>query len=376
MSENKLNLALIFGGKSLEHEVSIVTTLQASQWINPRKYNLYLIYLDQNNYPYLCPSCQKIPPRLFIQKTFEQNRKIQFINQGIVVGEGLFRKKIKIDVAFLSLHGAFGEDGKLQGMLELLNIPYTSCGVLGSALGMDKIITKKIFKEMGLPVTPFKWFYAADFKEKPQLFLDQINQNLKYPLFVKPANAGSSIGVKKVKTPTQLKEVIKKTMEIDRKILVEESVEETVDINCSVLGGYEPIVSVCEQPLSEGELLSFKEKYLKGGKTKGMAGLCRIVPAPIPDKIAIKIQEMAKAIFKEFDCWGVIRVDFLYQKKTGKVFANEINTIPGSHAYYLWQKADLKPEELVDKLVALAFEKQKEKENLNFVFKSKILDQK
>lgn len=372
----KINLAIIFGGKSLEREVSMVTTLQAWEWFDLEKYNPYLIYLDPNNEAFLCLNPKKGSLRQFIEKTLNSNRKVEFVRKGFKVKKGLFEKKIEIDVAFLSMHGAYGEDGRFQGMLDFFGIPYTDSGVLGSALGMDKVLMKKIFQQMDLTVTPYEWFFSEEFSGKQKEILKRIDKNLKYPLFVKPANAGSSIGVTKAKSKEDLLRAIEKAMVIDSKILVEQGVEGAVDINCSIMGGYDPEVSVCEQPLSEDELLTFKEKYLKGGKTKGMAGLSRIIPAPIPDKIASEIQKTAKSVFREFNCWGVIRMDFLYQKKTGKVFSNEINTIPGSHAYYFWQSMGIRPNELVDKMIKLALDRQKILDKQSFVFKSGILDQK
>lgn len=373
---SRQNIAIIFGGRSLEHEVSIVTTLQAYYWFDKGKYNIYLIYIDPQNNAYLCNTPSKENMRKFIEGTIKNNKKVDFIKKGILVNRGIFQKRINIDVAFLSMHGAYGEDGKFQGMMEFLDIPYTYSGVLGCALGMDKVLMKNLFSQMGLLTTPFIWFFVKEYKEHRNECLEKIKGNLKYPLFVKPVNGGSSIGVSKVKSEKELEEAIDKVLMMDNKILIEQGVEGSIDINCSVIGGYSPVASVCEQPISEDELLSFKEKYLKGGKMKGMVGLSRIIPAPIPDKIAKDIQEKAKTIFKEFNCWGLIRVDFLYQKRTGKVFANEFNVIPGSHAYYFWQQSGITSTQLMDKLINLALDRKKEVDSLNLVYKSEIIDQK
>lgn len=375
MNRKELNLAVIFGAKSPEHEVSVVTAFQVWDWLNPKKYHPFLIYISPDNQPYLCPQPSKKDYNSFIKKTLQQKRLVNFAPGGLVIKEKFLKRSQKIDAALLLMHGSYGEDGRIQGMLDFLNIPFTGSGVLGSALGMDKVVMKHIFVKMGLTVTPYEWFWANEFNQSPNKIFDQIKK-LSYPLFVKPANAGSSVGISKVKSQKELRKAIKLASRFDHKILVEEGVEGAADINCAVMGGYHPITSVCEQPLSEDKFLSFREKYLKGGKTKGMAGLSRIVPAPIPAKVSQKIQAITKAIFKELDCWGVARMDFLYQPKTGKIYPNEINTIPGSLSYYLWEASGLKPDKLVDQLVNLAMARRKQVNKLSYQFKSKILVQK
>ena len=372
---NRLNLAVIFGAKSPEHEVSVVTTFQAWEWINPRKYHRFLIYIDYQNQAYLCPRLKTTTYSRFIEKTIKKNQRVEFTRGGILIKKGLLRRMIPLDVALLLMHGRFGEDGRIQGMLDFLGIPYTGSGVLGSALGMDKVAMKDVFVKMGLKVTPFEWFWSKEFRGDSEKIIARIEKKLEYPLFVKPANAGSSVGITCVEKRGELRKAVKKASRFDYKILIEQAVEGAIDINCAVMGGYRPITSVCEQPISEDKFLSFKEKYLKGGKTKGMAGLSRIVPAPIPDKITREIQEITEMIFRELDCWGMARMDFLYQKRTGKVYPNEINTIPGSLAFYLWEASGVKPPRLIDKMVELALKRKKELERLNYIYQSPILNQ-
>lgn len=372
----KKNLAVIFGTNSAEHEVSIVSTFQAWEWIDPSKYNRFLIYIDRQNQAHLCPNLKKEDYQHFIKKVLQSNKPVQFVKEGMLVGKGIGKKKVKIDVALLVMHGAFGEDGKIQGMFDYLDIAYTGSGVLGSVLGIDKVAMKNVLTKLNLLTAPYVWFYDLEYRKNPRRINSLIKKELKLPYFVKPATSGSSIGISKVVNQKSLKKAIEKASRFDHKILVEEGMKNAVDINCAVMGGYEPVVSVCEQPLTEKEFLSFHEKYLKGGKTKGMAGLSRIVPAPIPDKVARNIQAISKTIFKELGCWGMARIDYLYQKKTQQVFPNEINTIPGSLAFYLWQASGIKPPQLIDKMVQLALEKEKEFKRLDYSFKSKILDQK
>ncbi len=368
-----INLAIIFGAKSTEHEVSIISTLQALDWIDRNKYHPFLIYIDHNNNPLLCKWPKKRDFSGFIERTIKSRNNVEFTRGGIKIGK-LLKKTVKIDVALLIMHGAYGEDGKIQGILDFYDIAYTGCDVTGSALGMDKVLSKEIFSKAGLPVCPFVWFWDKEFKEQRKEILDKIDKNLKYPLFVKPANSGSSVGITKVKNRKNLEKAIEKASKFDHKILVEQAVEKAFDINCAVIGDYDLKVSVCEQPISEDEFLSFQEKYLKGGKTKGMAGLSRIVPAPIPEEISKKIQEFAKTAFREIGGFGMARIDFLYQPKTKKVFINEVNTIPGSLAFYLWQASGIKPEKMIDQMISIAIKRKKEKNLLSFEFKSKILE--
>ncbi len=376
MKNKLLNLAVIFGGKSPEHEVSIVTTFQVWPWIDKQKYKCFLIYLDYENQAFLCPPIKKQNPQKFIEKVLKEKRLVTFIHKGIKIKQVLFSKKISLDAALLLNHGGSGEKGELQGLLDFLGIPYTGSGVLESALSMDKIITKNLFNKMGLKTIPFDWFYSQEFKKDQKQLLKKIESQFKYPIFVKPASSGSSIGINKVYNRKELIKAINLALKFDYKILIEKSLEGAVDINCAVIGGHKPITSVCEQPIIEDKFLSFKEKYLKGGKNKGMAGLSRIIPAPLPEKITKEIQKIAKTIFKELVGWGMARIDFLYQKKTRQIYPNEINTIPGSLAFYLWQASGIKPDQLIDKMIELALERQKNLDKLKYYFRSEILAQK
>lgn len=292
----------------------------------------------------------------------EQNRRVDFVKGGIEIKGGiLLKKRVNIDAALLTMHGLYGEDGKIQGMLDFFDIPYTGSGVLGSALGMDKVLMKEIFEKLGLKVVKYFWFYDVEYKKDKSSVFKRVDKELGYPVFVKPANCGSSVGIRKVKSRKMLDEAIKQAAKFDHKILIEEGISGAKDINCSILGGYDPQTSVCEEVLTDEEFLSFEEKYLKGGKTKGMLGLSRIVPAPIPDKATKEIQKQAKMVFKELGCWGVARMDFLYQPKSRAIYPNEINTIPGSLAFYLWKASGLEPSSLIDKLVNLALEEKNNK---------------
>lgn len=370
----KENLAVIFGARSSEHDVSIVSTFQILPWLS-KKYRPFFIYLDRQNQAYLCPRPQGNNFHSFIQRTLKRNRKVEFIPGGIRI-KAFFSRQINLAAALLIMHGAYGEDGRIQGMLDFYGIPYTGSGVLGSALGMDKVISKVVFSQMGLPVAPYFWFGDYQWRKEPQNIIKTIEKKLKYPLFVKPANAGSSVGISRVEKRRFLGKAIRQAAAYDHKILVEEGIPDAVDINCAVMGGNDPQVSVCEQPIFDDQFLSFEEKYLKGGKNKGMAGLSRIVPAPIPASVSKKIQVMAKDIFRHLNCWGMARIDFLYQPKKKKIYPNEVNTIPGSLAFYLWEASGIKPARLIEKMIALAKQRKKSLDRLSYSFASPLLDQK
>ena len=376
MKEKQLNLGIIFGGKSPEHEVSIITAFQVWPWINKEKYQPFLIYLDYDNQAFLCPPIKKQDYQKFIENTIKEKAYVDFIKGGIHLKKGFFKKRIKVDAVLLLTHGGSGENGQIQGLLDFFDIPYTGSNLLTSAITMDKVLTKESFAKIGLKTLPYSWFDYKDFKKDQKKIVKDIEDKLKYPLFIKPARSGSSIGINKVKNRKELVGAINKAAVFDNKILIEESLEDAIDINCAVMGGLSPIISPCEQPLSDEQFLSFQEKYLKGGKNKGMASLSRIIPAPIPEKKALEIKNMAKIIFGEIILWGMSRIDFLYQKKTGKVYPNEINSIPGSLAFYLWQAKNIQPPQLIDRMIDLAIERKKQEKNLKYFFKSEILKQK
>lgn len=375
MKEKQLNLGIIFGGKSPEHEVSIITAFQAWPWINKKKYQPFLIYLNYDNQAFLCSSLKKQNYQKFIENTIKEKAYVDFIEGGICFKKGFFKKKIKLDVTLLLAHGGSGENGQIQGLLDFFDIPYTGSNLLTSAITMDKVLTKESFAKVGLKTLPYFWFEYQNFKKNQKKIVKDIENKIEYPIFVKPARSGSSIGIDKVKNRKELIEAVEKAAIFDNKILIEESLEDAVDINCAVMGGSNPLISPCEQPLSDEQFLSFQEKYLKGNKNKGMASLSRIIPAPIPEKKTLEIKNMAKIIFEEIILWGMSRIDFLYQKKTGKIYPNEINSIPGSLAFYLWQAKNIQPTQLIDKMVDLAIERKKQEKKIKYSFKSEILNQ-
>lgn len=375
----KITIGIIFGSRSVEHEVSIGTAHQVMQAIDRNKYDLVPIYITREGQWFT-------GEKLLILENFKDLSSLisglekayiapdPSIESLVLVSQKWFRKKMnKVDVAFPLVHGTYGEDGTLQGLFELANIPYIGAGVLGSALGMDKIVMKSVFKHNHLPTVNYVWFLRNEWVDKQKEIIAEIERNLKYPLFVKPANLGSSIGISKVKNREDLIYAVEVANHYDRRLLVEESVEGSIEINCSVLGNEEPIPSVCEQPVSWEEFLNYDEKYLRGGKISGLKGADRRIPAPISSELTEKIQKLAVNAFRAIDCRGIARVDFLVNIEKDEIFINEINTIPGSISFYLWEATSIKFSELIDKLIDLAFDAQKEKSKTTYAYDSKLL---
>lgn len=360
----KKNLAVIFGGRSVEHEVSIVTGLQIIQNANKEKYNIIPIYinklgnwftgkhlLDINNYKDIATLQTKITPCYLLNSE--------------LMTSGFFKKSIKIDVAFPAIHGTFGEDGTLQGLLEMSNIAYVGSGVTGSAVGMDKVLQKDILRQNGIPVPD----YALVLRENWQ----DTKIDFDYPMIVKPANLGSSIAVTKVKNKKELADAIELASQFDRRIIVEKCMEDVIEINCSVLGYKNLEASVCEQPVKTAEFLSYEDKYMNGSKNNGMASLSRIIPAKISDDLTKLIQETAKKVFKVLDASGVARIDFFVDTKKKKIWVCEINTIPGSISFYLWEKSGYPFAKLIDKLVEVAEERFGDRKKTQYSFPSNLL---
>ena len=375
----KIIIGIIFGSRSVEHEVSIVTAHQVIQAIDRSKYDIVPIYITREGHWFIGEKLLKLESFKDLSSLVASLEKAYIapdpsVESLVLVSQKWFKKKtFKIDVAFPLVHGTYGEEGTLQGLFELANIPYIGAGVLGSALGMDKIVMKSVFKDNHLPTVNYVWFLRNEWNDKQEKVIAEIEKNLKYPLFVKPANLGSSIGISKVKNKEALIYAIEVASHYDRRLIVENSVEGSIEINCSVLGNEEPISSVCEQPVSWEEFLNYDEKYLRGGKPSGLKGADRRIPAPISSELAEKIQALALNAFKAIDCRGIARVDFLVNIEKGEIFINEINTIPGSISFYLWEATGIKFSELVDKLINLAFDAQKEKSKTTYFYDSKLL---
>jgi len=382
------NLGVIFGSRSCEREVSIISAIQLMHHVDSEKYHVIPIYIDEHGSWYTGESLKEIrtyqpfqPARGGITKVFLDMTSGSGALLTVEKGKGLFgREELKaaarVDVFVVVMHGMNGEDGTLQGMLELANIPYTSAGVSASALGMDKIHMKQFFRGGNLPVLPSLWYTRTAYGGKPEEIMNEIEKELRYPVYVKPANLGSSIGVSRADNREALKAALDLAFEYDRRVLVEKGLNKPIELNCSVIGyDEEAEASPIEMPVSTEAFLDFNEKYLAGGSgSKGMASLHRVVPAPIENELRDQLQEMSIKIFRMMDCKGVVRIDYMYDRETGQFFITEINTIPGSLAFYLWENAGLSYTKLIDKMVELAEKACRDKNQANYAYSSNILN--
>lgn len=359
-----MKIAIIFGGKSSEHDISVITALQAINVIDKNKYSLFPVYITKDG---VWLSGQKLLDKdtylNFDEREFKPVR-INFGKSEFIFGKTL-PKKIKIDCALLCLHGLNGEDGSVQGALELAGIPYTSSSVLGSSICMDKIIMKDLFKANGFNIVDYVWFTRDEFENNEEEVLDKITSKIDYPYIVKPANLGSSIGISKCDCEDDLLYAIEVACKYDSRIIVEKAVENLREINCACIGNEcEVRTSKLEEPVSWNKFLSFKDKYLSFSKTSS-----RSEPA-LEDKLKEKVEDISKKAFKALCQSGVVRIDYLLDEVTQELYINEINTIPGSLANYLFPEHFGK---LIDELISLAIKREEDKKKNKFSYKSTAL---
>ena len=381
----KTTVAFIFGCRSVEHEVSIISAVQAMHSADREKYDIVPIYVTKTGEMYTSDKMMEIEPFRDMKTLISDSEPITLIKSGTDVvlrflNQGIFSKKkdIVINVAFPVVHGTNCEDGTLQGYLEFLGLPYVGCDLLSSAVGMDKAVFKYVMKEAGLPVLDCICFYAREYSLDKDAFIEKAEKEIGYPMIVKPVNLGSSVGITKAKDKNELLDAIELAISFSDKILIEHAVTAIREINCSVLGDVDSCeASVCEEPFMNDEILSYEDKYMSGGKSssssKGMASLSRRIPADISQEKSDEIRNLAKDVFKALGGAGVVRIDFILDTENDKVYVNEINTIPGSLSFYLWEATKLPYKELIDKLISLAFRRNRNRENLTFTIDTNIL---
>lgn len=375
----RLKIGWLFGGKSPEHEVSVITALQAYENLDKNKYDVIPIFVSKQEEFYTNPKFLDLKNYKDVDSLLLSSKKITIgkkDNKGGFFSQGIISKFTLLDLAFLGFHGSFGEDGAIQGLLEINQISYTGFNVTGSAVGMDKAISKALFKSLGLSVGKYLEIKRIDWIKDSKEILKQIKYDLKFPMFVKPGTSGSSIGVNKAKDEDSLNFALEVAFTYSEKALVEEAFEGLIEVNCSALG-YEDIkTSVCEMPVSSADILSFEDKYQrgdKGSKGGGMASLSRIIPAPISAELTKKIQEATIQIFKAMDGCGVARVDYFVDQKKEKFYVNEINTIPGSFSFYLWEKSGIKYRNLLDMLIEFALKRAENQKKTQYTFDTSLL---
>ena len=382
---SKIQLGVIFGSRTCEHEVSIISAVQLMRAANRDVYDVIPIYISKKGEWFTGDPLLDIAA----YSPFDEYRKdIQRVALDLTAGsgalttmeaaKGLFGKErqrmaARLDCVIPVMHGMHGEDGTLQGLLEMCNIPYASSGVGASAMGMDKVYMKQYFRGGGFPVLPSRWFFRKAWEADSGAVLEEIEKELAYPVYVKPASLGSSIGVSRAENRAALREALEVAFAFDRKALVEKGLTDPLELNCSVLGyNGEARASEIEMPITGGDLLTFMDKY-GSNSGKGMASLKRVLPAPIEPELRDEIQQLSIRIFNSMDCKGVVRIDYMFSPEDHQVYITEINTIPGSMAFYLWEPCDLPFSGLVDELVAYAMEAQQDKDNCNYAYSSDIL---
>ncbi len=381
----KTNVAVFYGCRSVEHEVSIISAVQAMRAINREKYDVTPVYVTKNGEMYTGDAMFTIEEYRNLPELIKKSRKVFFTRENDSVfmkyeASGIFgsKKGVRIDVAFPVVHGTNCEDGTIQGYFEYLGLPYVGCDIISSAVGMDKAVFKDVLKNAGLPVLDCVCFRAREYMGNKQAVTKEICDKIGFPLIIKPVNLGSSVGITKVSSIEALDEAITLALSFADKILVEHAVSAIREINCSVLGDTDSCTaSVCEEPFMNDEILSYEDKYMgnskNGGQSKGMASLGRKIPADLSPEKSDEIRKLSCDIFKAIGASGVVRIDFIIDTETDRVYANEINTIPGSLAFYLWEATDMKYTELCDKLIELAFRRQRNRENLTYTIDTNIL---
>ncbi len=379
----KINLAVLFGGKSVEHEVSVISAVQAMASINKEKYNIIPVYMTKGSEFYTGEKLMDINSFRDIPSLLKECTECVFVrSEGKVL---LIRQKMKkfgsniiseVDVAFPIVHGTNVEDGALQGYLQTLDLPYVGCDVLSSAVGMDKFVMKILLKDAGFPVLDCCRFSSFDM-DKMDDIIAQVEEKFSYPVIVKPINLGSSVGISKASDRKGLEKSIEEAFEFSERILIEPAVVQLKEINCAVCGDSESAeASVCEEPVQQDEILSYKDKYVGGGKSggsKGMATLKRKIPADITPEQEETVCKTAVEAFRYLGCCGVARIDFMLDKATQKIYINEINTIPGSLAFYLWEPKGVKYTELLERMIQLALKRHRQNEKISYTFETNIL---
>ena len=380
----KIKLGVFFGGKSVEHEVSIITALQAIENIDKEKYDVVPVYIAKNNKMYCGDLIDDIKQYIHIDNLLNLSTQVTLAQKDnkvvlLKTNKKFYESEIYdyIDVAFPIVHGTNVEDGTLQGYLKMFNLPYVGCDVTSSAVGMDKYVSKVLLKENGIPVLDCKCYYK---NEEIEDIIKSVEQDLEYPVIVKPINLGSSVGIAVAKNKEELEEAIEDSFTYSRKILIEKAIKNLKEVNCSVLGDYEDCkASECEELDKTADILSYEDKYLSGGKkTEGAkqsmnSGVLKL-PANINNELKEEIQTLAKRTFKILGCNGVIRIDFLIDEDINKVYVNEVNTIPGSLSFHLWRAAGMNYTELLDKMIELALKRNREESNMIFSFDTNILE--
>ena len=376
---------MVFGGRSVEHDVSVVTAHQVMAALS-ETHDVVPIYITREGKWLTGPALNDLA--VFKGRRWDEVGDEAWIPPapgygGLYLPGGRLRgaRRVGLDVVIPAIHGTFGEDGTLQGLLELADVPYTGSGVTGSAIGMDKVAMKAAFRAAGLPVVDDVLVLSSDLDSRRDAVIAEVENAVGYPAFVKPARLGSSVGIGKAADRDSLLTALEVARRYDRRLIVERSMDGCIEINCSVLGGFgvEPRVSVCEQPLAWEEFLTFSDKYMRGGKesgktSAGMASQERRIPAPMAEELTKQVQENAVAAFLAVDAAGVARIDSFVDESSGRAWVMEINTTPGSFSFYLWEPTGVSFSSLLTTVIDIALRAHKQKSELMFTYESGMLE--
>ena len=386
----KIKVGVIFGGETVEHEVSIISAIQAMNKMDEEKYEIIPIYITKDREWYTGDMLKDIDvyQDLDLIKRYGVNVVLYYKNGSYVLQKknGLFKRNVKeIDIAFPIVHGTNVEDGVLQGYLQTIGIPFVGPNVYGAVAGQDKTIMKDIWKNADLPMTDYFWFYDVDYRQNPDEIVKKAKK-IKFPVIVKPATTGSSVGISFCDDEESLKEGIDEALQYDSKIIIEEVVQNLKEVNIAVMGNYEhQKVSEIEEVLSANKFLTYTDKYIGGGKgktkggvkvkgkSKGMASTNRKLPADLDKKTREEIETIAVHAFKALGSAGNSRIDFLIDEKAKKVYINEINSIPGSLAYYLWEAKDQDFTKVLDEMINIGIKDYKKRMSKTHSFETNIL---
>ena len=378
------NIGVFFGSGSAEHDISIITAQLVIAGLKGLGYSVTPVYITKDGKWMIGEDLGNMKMYTDPKKKVEDEKKLfeYYLDLEESVGKIVFKKKglggksITVDLAFPALHGTYGEDGTMQGVFEMLGVPYVGCGVAASAIAMDKAFAKIVIADAGVPITKFTHFGKQEWHDCKVEIIGEIRSDLKWPVFVKPVHLGSSIGIAKVKDQDMddLARKIDVAMYYDDKVLVEEGVENLMDVTCCVIGNEELTASELQESIYSSEMLDFDDKYVKGGGAQtGNAQGGFVIPATLDEATTKNIQEAAKKVYKALGCSGIARVDFLYNKDSKKFFANEVNPLPGTLYHHLWKASGMELDELLKNLIKFAEEKYEQRKQINFTFESSVL---
>lgn len=377
----KTTIGVFFGGRSVEHEISVLTALQAMYAIEASRYNIIPIYISKEGRWY---SGEPLMSVSNYKDMAALKSRCEEVYMNPEYGDyNLYRRKkplfgsrivATLDVVIPALHGTNGEDGVFQGLLETIGIPFAGCDTLSAAIGMDKIVMKMVLEHSGIPVVDYVWFTDKQWAMTRDKWVEEIERKIGYPVIVKPANLGSSVGISRADNRQELITKVEEASRYSTRLIVEDLVENLKEINCSVLGDCDDYAtSVCEEPIKSGKILSYEDKYMGGSKGEsGMQASEKRIPADLSEEQTQRIRFLAGETFRVLSCHGVARVDVMINDNSGDIYVNEINAIPGSFSFYLWEATGVPFDELMDKLVSLALKRKREQANKTVSYSQNI----